>query len=36
VRLTGYERWTFGPNGLLLKSDGHFDAAEYQRQLKGE
>lgn len=36
VRLTGYERWTFGPNGLLLKSDGHFDDAEYQRQLRGE
>lgn len=36
VRLSGYERWTFGPNGLILESDGHFDAAEYQRQLKGE
>jgi uncharacterized protein (TIGR02246 family) len=36
VRLTGYERWTFGPNGLILRSDGHFAAAEYQRQLKGE
>lgn len=36
VNLSGYERWTFGPNGLLLSSDGHFDDAEYQRQLKGE
>ncbi len=36
VNLRGYERWTFGPNGLLLTSDGHFDDAEYQRQLKGE
>lgn len=36
VNLKGYERWTFGPNGLLLTSDGHFDDAEYQRQLKGD
>ena len=36
VHLDGYERWTFGPNGLLIKSDGHFDNDEYQRQLKGE
>jgi hypothetical protein len=36
VNLTGYERWTFGANGLLMKSDGHFDNDEYQRQLKGE
>jgi len=36
VNLRGYERWTFGPNGLLLTSDGHFDDGEYQRQLKGE
>jgi hypothetical protein len=36
VNLTGYERWTFGPNGRLLTSDGHFDDAEYQRQLTGD
>ncbi len=36
VNLQGYERWTFGPSGLLLTSDGHFDDAEYQRQLKGD
>lgn len=36
VRLSGDERWTFGVDGRLAKSDGHFDAAEYQRQLKGE
>jgi hypothetical protein len=36
VHLSGYERWTFGANGLIMKSDGHFDDAEYQRQLKGE
>ena len=36
VHLSGYERWTFGPTGLLLTSDGHFDDEEYQRQLRGE
>ena len=34
VRITGYEEWTFGPDGLIAKSDGHYDEAEYQRQLK--
>lgn len=36
VHLSGQERWTFGPNGLIMRSDGHFDDAEYQRQLNGE
>lgn len=36
VNLTGHERWTFSANGLILKSDGHFDNDEYQRQLKGD
>lgn len=36
VHLTGYERWTLSTNGLITKSDGHFDNDEYQRQLKGE
>ena len=35
VNLRGYERWTIGANGLIAKSDGHFDDDEYQRQLKG-
>ena len=35
VNLHGYERWTIGANGLIEKSDGHFDNDEYQRQLKG-
>lgn len=33
VRLTGYEEWTLDSNGLIVKSDGHYDEAEYQRQL---
>jgi hypothetical protein len=35
VNLPGYERWTMGANGLIAKSDGHFDNDEYQRQLTG-
>ena len=34
VRISGYEEWTIGPDGLILESLGHFDEAEYQRQLK--
>jgi steroid delta-isomerase-like uncharacterized protein len=34
VRITGYEEWTLDSNGLITKSDGHYDEAEYQRQLK--
>ena len=33
VRISGYEVWTFGPDGLVAESEGHFDAAEYERQL---
>jgi hypothetical protein len=35
VRISGYERWTFNNDGLLLRSKGQFDAASYQRQLNG-
>ena len=34
VRFSGYEEWGFGPDGLVATSQGHFDEAEYQRQLK--
>lgn len=34
VRMTGYEEWTFAPNGLIAQSLGHYDKAEYQRQLR--
>lgn len=33
VRISGYEEWTIGADGLIAQSLGHFDAAEYQRQL---
>jgi hypothetical protein len=34
VRISGYEEWTFGTNGLIARSKGHFDAAEYALQLQ--
>lgn len=34
VRMTGYEEWTMDARGLIAESKGHFDEAEYQRQLK--
>ena len=33
VRVSGYEEWTFGADGLIAESKGHFDEAEYDRQL---
>jgi len=34
VRISGYEIWQFSSDGLVAKSEGHFDAAEYARQLE--
>ena len=34
VRISGYELWQLDNNGLIAESKGHFDAAEYDRQLK--
>lgn len=34
VRISGYEEWTIDADGLIIESLGHFDEAEYQRQLK--
>jgi len=34
VRISGFEEWRFGADGLVAQSLGHFDAAEYQRQLE--
>lgn len=33
VRINGFEEWRFGSDGLIAQSKGHFDAADYQRQL---
>ena len=34
VRFSGFELWKFGENGLIIDSQGHFDSADYQRQLE--
>jgi predicted ester cyclase len=34
VRISGYELWKIDNAGLIAESSGHFDAAEYERQLK--
>ena len=33
VRISGYEEWTLGADGLVAKSLGHYDAADWNRQL---
>ena len=35
VRISGYELWKIDNNGLIAESKGHFDSAEYERQLSG-
>ena len=35
VRISGYEMWKIDGAGLIAESSGHFDAAEYERQVKG-
>jgi uncharacterized protein (TIGR02246 family) len=34
ARFSSYEDWTFGNDGLVMKSNGHFDNDEYQYQLE--
>jgi predicted ester cyclase len=34
VRISGYELWQIGNHRLIAESKGHFDAADYERQLK--
>ena len=34
VHISGYELWRLDANGLIAESKGHFDAAEYERQLQ--
>jgi steroid delta-isomerase-like uncharacterized protein len=35
VRISGYEVWQIGADGLIARSRGHFDAEDYRRQLEG-
>ena len=34
VRISGYEEWTLAADGLISHSFGHFDEAEYARQIR--
>jgi nuclear transport factor 2 (NTF2) superfamily protein len=34
VRVPGFEEWTIAPNGLIAESRGHYDQAEYDRQVQ--
>jgi nuclear transport factor 2 (NTF2) superfamily protein len=34
VRIAGFEEWTISPEGLIASSRGHYDQAEYDRQLR--
>jgi predicted ester cyclase len=34
LRVSGYELWKIDEDGLIGDSKGHFDTAEYERQLK--
>ena len=33
VRISGYEEWTFSAENFIEDSLGHFDTADYQRQI---
>ena len=35
VLFSGFEEWEIGADGLIAGSLGHFDEADYQRQLEG-
>lgn len=34
VRISGFEEWRIGEDGRIAESQGHFDGAEYQRQVE--
>ena len=34
VRISGYEEWLIGANGLIANSRGHFDSDDYRHQLE--
>jgi uncharacterized protein (TIGR02246 family) len=34
VRLSGFESWLIGHQGVIVESLGHFDGSEYERQLQ--
>ncbi len=34
VRISGFEKWRMGDDGLIANSEGHFDRDDYDRQLR--
>jgi len=34
VRISGFEDWRLGADGLIAESKGHYDAADYARQVR--
>src|SRR5215469_14499345 len=34
VRISGYEDWKIGPDGLIADSKGHYDAQDWDQQVK--
>jgi predicted ester cyclase len=34
VRISGFEQWQIGVDGLIAQSRGNFDSVDYQRQLE--
>ena len=36
VRISGYELWKIDHAGFIAESTGHFDADEYERQVRGQ
>ena len=36
VRISGFEEWRLDADGLVAESQGHFDQADYDRQIKGD
>jgi predicted ester cyclase len=35
VRISGFELWKIDNDGLIAESKGNFDAADYEKQLRG-
>jgi SnoaL-like polyketide cyclase len=35
VQISGYEDWKIGADGLIANSQGHYDAQDWERQVKG-
>jgi hypothetical protein len=34
VRISGFEEWRFGDDGLVVESQGQYDQVDYDRQLE--